>query len=175
MTATYYSLFIPTIIGGFCQFPSMFKGSLIHLKWHGDLLYRLHWSQLSKRAALCGESDPPDLPSSLLHWKPSQSMSIAWPHSCTVCKGRRVHLSAITTDSHIPSQLHFRSRGERSRGAHYCGWGKFSWNGRGDGKRSPLTLIWANNTAPAPYEHPHRKMFSTWQSRPACLWEETVN
>lgn len=36
--------------------------------------------------------------------------------------------------------------GERSRGAYYCGWGKFSWNGRGDGKGSPLTLIWANNT-----------------------------
>lgn len=67
---TAYSLFIPTIKGGFCQFPSKLKGSIIHLKWCGDLLYRLHWSQLSKRAALCEDSDPPDLPSPLLHWKP---------------------------------------------------------------------------------------------------------
>ncbi len=137
--------------------------------------YRLHWSQLSKRAALCGDSDPTDLPSSLLHWKSLQTMSIAWPHSCTGCKGRQVHLHTITTDGRIPFQLHFRSRGERSRGAYYCGWGKFSWNGRGDGKGSPLTLIWANNTAPASYEHPHRKMVSRWQSRPACLWQKTVN
>ena len=107
------SLFMPTMTGGFCQFPSKLKGSLIHLKRCGDLLYRLHWSQLSKRAALCGDSDPPGLPSSLLHREPSQTMGIARPHSCAGCKGRQVHLHTITTDGRIPFQLHFRSRGEK--------------------------------------------------------------
>lgn len=38
-------------------------------------------------------------------------MGIAWPHSCTGCKARLVHLHAITTDSRIPFQLHFCSQG----------------------------------------------------------------
>lgn len=50
--------------------------------------------------------------------------------------------------------------GGRSRGAYYCGWNKFSRNGREDGKGSPLTLIWANDTAPASYNNiPAEKWF----------------
>lgn len=120
MTAT-YSFFTPTMTEGFCQFSSMLKGSIIHLKWRGD--FSTDCIGHSSASVLpCVETvTPPDLPSSLLHRKPSQTMSIAWPHSCTGCKGRQVHLHTITTDGRIPFQLHFHSRGERSCGAYYCG------------------------------------------------------
>lgn len=52
-----------------------------------------------------------------------------------------------------PIPIAFPLTGERSRGAYYCGWDKFSWNGKGDGKSSPLTLIWANDTARASYNN----------------------
>lgn len=159
MTAT-YSVFIATMTKGFSQFYSMLKRSLFHLKWRGDLLYRLHSSQLNKRTALCQDGDLPDLASFLLHGKPLHTMGFAWPPSWTGCKGKQVHLHTITMDGRIPFQLHFRLRGERSRGAYYCGWNKFSRNGRGDGKGSPLTLIWANDTAPASYNNiPTEKCF----------------
>lgn len=54
-----YSVFIPTTTKGFSQFYPVLKRSFFHLKWRGDLLYRLHSSQLNKRAASCQDSDPP--------------------------------------------------------------------------------------------------------------------
>lgn len=167
VTTATFSVFTPTTQGFFWQFLSTLKRSRIHLKRRGDLPFRLHWSQLAKRAALRGHSDPLDLP-----------LCRPWAlHGVTHAPGAQGQTGSSAHNhngrSHpIPIAFPFTGgRRERSCGAYYCGWGKFSWNGRGDGKGSPLTLIWENNTAPAPTE----KQFSRWQSRPACLWQKTVN
>lgn len=74
------------------------------------------------------------------------------------CKGRQVHLHTITTDGRIPFQLHFRSRGRKDPVVHItvAEANLAEMEGKME-KGSPLTLIWANNTAPAPDEHPRRK------------------
>jgi len=152
MTAAYF-LCIPTVTGVFLPiFHVERKSNPSEMAWRSSVLIAFATAQ-----QMCCLVWPLDQPSSPLHREPSQPMGIAWPHSCTGCKARQVHLHTITTDGRIPFQLHFRSRGKKSRGAYYCGWDKFSWNGRGDGKGSPLTLIWANDTVPASYNNTPRK------------------
>lgn len=150
----------------FWLFFSSLKGSWIHLKRRGDLLYRLHWSQLDKHAVLRGHGDPPDLPLC----RPQALHSLAHAPGVQGQTGSSAH-NHNGRPHPIPIAFPFTESRERSCGAYYCGWGKFSRNGRGDGKGSPLTLICENNTVPAPTE----KWFSRWQSRPACLWQKTVN
>lgn len=112
MTATHF-LFMPTMTGGFRQFSSIYlerKPNPFEIAWRSSALIAFVTAQQVRY--LVWRVCPPDLPSSLLHWKPTQAMGIAWPHSCTGCKGRQVHLHTITTDGRIPFQLHFRSRGK---------------------------------------------------------------
>lgn len=168
VTTATFSVFTPTI-QGFSLYAEK-KQNPFETAWRSSLPIALVTARRACR--LAWTLWPPGL-------APLQTMSIAWPHSCT--RGARADRfictqSQRTVASHSNCiSVHGGSWGEggreRSCGAYYCGWGKFSWNGRGDGKSSPLTLIWENNTAPAPTE----KRFSRWQSRPACLWQKTVN
>ena len=129
VTTVTWSLSTGTGTGCFlATFPPRWRGSLIHLKWRGDLLYRLHWSQLRKRATSREDAGRlRHLPSSLRHREPSQTIAIAWPHSCTRCKGRQVRLHTITTDDGIPFQLHFRSRAEGVGGGGEIPWCILLW------------------------------------------------
>lgn len=54
-----------------------------------------------------------------LPWKhrpPWKRTSAAWPHSCSGCKGRQVHLLTITTDGRIPFPIAFPLTGRGAGG-----------------------------------------------------------
>lgn len=174
MTAT-FSVFMPTMTRGFCQFSlPMLKGSVIHSKRRGDLLHRLHRSRLSKRAAAapCVETgvtlpilDRPPLP----HLFSAALKAFAWRwvlHGLTHAPGGLQGQTGSSAHNHNgrphPIPIAFPLTGERGGGGDpvvhitVAEANLAEMEGEME-KGSPLTLIWANNTAPAPDEHPRRK------------------